>query len=83
MNLELYILLPVLVAICLLTFFLGWYLNSKANKTKIDGAENIAKRIISEAEEKSKDKIQAAEKRSKEFLTDADKAAQNLKKELL
>ena len=83
MNLELYILLPVLVAICLLTFFLGWYLNSKANKTKIDGAENIAKRIISEAEEKSKDKIQAAEKRSKEFLTDADKAAQNLKKEKL
>ncbi|MBK6504152.1 MAG: ribonuclease Y [Ignavibacteria bacterium] len=80
---ELYILLPVLVAICLLTFFLGWYLNSKANKTKIDGAENIAKRIISEAEEKSKDKIQAAEKRSKEFLTDADKAAQNLKKEKL
>jgi ribonuclease Y len=83
MNLELYILLPVLVAICLLTFFLGWYLNSKANKTKIDGAENIAKRIISEAEEKSKDKIQAAEKRAKEFLTDADKAAQNLKKEKL
>jgi ribonuclease Y len=83
MNLELYILLPVLVGICLLTFFLGWYLNSKANKTKIDGAENIAKKIISEAEEKSKDKIQAAEKRSKEFLSDADKAAQNLKKEKL
>ncbi len=83
MNLELYILLPVLVGICLLTFFLGWYLNSRANKTKIDGAENIAKRIISEAEEKSKDKVQTAEKRAKEFLTDADKAAQNLKKEKL
>ena len=50
MDLELYILLPVLVALCLITFFLGWYLNSKANKTKIDGAENVAKRILSDAE---------------------------------
>ncbi len=83
MNLELYILLPVLVGICLLTFFLGWYLNSRANKTKIDGAENIAKKIIADAEEKSKDRIQTAEKRAKEFLSDADKAAQNLKKEKL
>ncbi len=83
MNLELYILLPVLVGICLLTFFLGWYLNSRANKTKIDGAENIAKKIVADAEEKSKDKIQTAEKRAKEFLSDADKAAQNLKKEKL
>lgn len=83
MNLELYILLPVLVGICLLTFFLGWYLNSRANKSKIDGAENIAKRIISEAEEKSKEKVASSEKRSKDILTDAEKAAQNIKKEKL
>lgn len=83
MNLELYILLPVLVALCLLTFFLGWYLNSKANKSKIDGAENIAKKILSDAESKSKDTVAIAEKRAKELLQDAEKASQNLKKEKL
>ncbi|MBK7157492.1 MAG: ribonuclease Y [Ignavibacteria bacterium] len=83
MDLELYILLPVLVALCLITFFLGWYLNSKANKTKIDGAENVAKRILSDAESKSKDSISSAEKRAKELLMDAEKASQNLKKEKL
>lgn len=83
MDLELYILLPVLVALCLLTFFLGWYLNSKANKTKIDGAENIAKKILSDAETKSKESVASADKRAKEILQDADKASQNLKKEKL
>lgn len=83
MDMELYILLPLLVGLCLLTFFLGWYLNSRANKTKIDGAENIAKKIISDAEEKSKEKLQEAEKRSKEHMADAEKFAQNLKKEKL
>ncbi|MBK6536941.1 MAG: ribonuclease Y [Ignavibacteria bacterium] len=83
MDLELYILLPVLVALCLITFFLGWYLNSKANKTKIDGAENVAKRILTDAESKSKDSISSAEKRAKELLMDAEKASQNLKKEKL
>lgn len=83
MDLELYILLPVLVVLCLLTFFLGWYLNSKANKTKIDGAENIAKRILADAELKSKESINSAEKRAKEILQDAEKASQNLKKEKL
>ena len=83
MDLELYILLPILVALCLLTFFLGWYLNSKSNKTKIDGAENIAKKILSDAELKSKESIVTAEKRAKEILQDAEKASQNLKKEKL
>lgn len=83
MDLELYILLPVLVALCLITFFLGWYLNSKANKTKIDGAENVAKKILSDAETKSKDSITSAEKRAREILHDAEKASQNLKKEKL
>jgi ribonucrease Y len=82
-SLELYILLPVLVATCLLTFFLGWYLNSRANKTKIDGAENIANKILSDAEKKSKDLISTAEKRSSELMKDAEKSSQNLKKEKL
>lgn len=83
MDLELYILLPVLVALCLLTFFLGWYLNSRANKIKIDGAESIAKKIIIDADTKSKETVTLAEKRAKEFMQDAEKASQNLKKEKL
>lgn len=83
MDLELYILLPILVAICLLTFFLGWHLHSRANKIKIEGAESVAKKIVSDAEVKAKDKIESAEKRAKEFLSDADKYSQNLKKEKL
>lgn len=83
MNLELYILLPVLVALCMLTFFLGWYLNSKSNKTKIDGAENVAKKILSDAEKKSAETITNAEKRAGEIIRDGEKASQNLKKEKL
>ncbi|MBS1551887.1 MAG: ribonuclease Y [Bacteroidetes bacterium] len=83
MDLELYILLPVLVALCLITFFLGWYLNSKANKTKIDGAENVARKILSDAELKSSESVSLAEKRAREILHDAEKASQNLKKEKL
>ncbi len=83
MDLELYILLPILVALCLLTFFLGWYFNSRANKIKIEGSENIAKKIISDADTKSREKIEIAEKRAKEILSDSEKASQNLKKEKL
>ncbi|HMQ69549.1 MAG TPA: ribonuclease Y [Ignavibacteria bacterium] len=83
MDLELYILLPILVALCLLTFFLGWYLNSRANKIKIEGAENIAKKIISDAENKSKEKIENSEKRAKEILKDSEKASENMRKEKL
>ncbi|MCB0728604.1 MAG: ribonuclease Y [Ignavibacteriae bacterium] len=83
MDLELYILLPILVALCLLTFFLGWYLNSRANKIKIEGAENIAKKIISDAESKSKEKIENSEKRAKEILKDSEKASENMRKEKL
>jgi ribonuclease Y len=83
MDLELYILLPILVALCLLTFFLGWYLNSRANKIKIEGAENIAKKIISDAETKSKEKTENAEKRAKEILKDSEKASENMRKEKL
>lgn len=83
MDLELYILLPILVALCLLTFFLGWYLNSRANKIKIEGAENISKKILSDAEIKSKEKIENSEKRAKEILKDSEKASENLRKEKL
>lgn len=82
-DLELYILLPVLVAICLLTFFLGWNLQSRITKSKLDSAENLANKIVSEAETKAKEKTSEADRRSKVILQDAEKAAQNMKKEKL
>ncbi|MDD5360871.1 MAG: ribonuclease Y [Ignavibacteria bacterium] len=80
---ELYILLPMLVGLCLITFFLGWYIQVKVNKNKVDGAENVAKRIMKDAETKSAELITEAEKRARNFKQDAEKTAQNLKKEKL
>jgi len=83
MQLEIYILLPILVGLCLITFFLGWYIQAKINKSKVDGAENTAKRILTEAESKSKEIISEAEKRSRQYKIEAEKSAHNLKKEKL
>jgi len=83
MDMELYILLPVLVSMCLVTFFLGWFIQIKLGKNKVDGAENMAKRIFSEAESKSTELISEAEKRARIFKQEAEKSAQNLKKEKL
>jgi len=82
-DLEIYILLPILVGICIITFFLGWYLHSKSNKSKIANAESISKKILSDAERKSKETLDEASRRAKIFQEDAEKAAQNLKKEKL
>lgn len=83
MDLELYILLPILVILCLITFFLGWYIHSRVNKSKIDNADNIARKMINDAEIKSTELIQESERRSKAYKQEAEKAAQNLKKEKL
>ncbi|MCX7833212.1 MAG: ribonuclease Y [Ignavibacteria bacterium] len=80
---EIYILLPIFVVLCLLTFFLGWYIQNRSNKNKINSAENVAKRIVDEAEQKAKEVIQEAEKRAKQFKIDAEKYAQTLKREKL
>lgn len=82
-EIDLYIFVPMIVALCAITFFLGWFIHSKINKAKIDGAENVAKKIVSEAETKSKEIIIEAERRAKSFKQDAEKTAQNLKKEKL
>ena len=82
-EIDLYIFVPMIVALCAITFFLGWFIHSKINKAKIDGAENVAKKIVSEAETKSKEIITEAERRAKSFKQDAEKTAQNLKKEKL
>jgi ribonuclease Y len=82
-DLDIYILLPILVGMCIITFFLGWYLHSKSNKSKIANAESISKKILSDAERKSKETLDEASRRAKIFQEDAEKAAQNLKKEKL
>lgn len=82
-EMELYILLPILVGLCLVTFFLGWFIQVRINKNKVDGAENVAKKILKEAETKSTEIITEAEKRARNFKIEAEKSAQNLKKEKL
>ncbi len=82
-DLDIYILLPILVGICIITFFLGWFLHSKSNKSKIANAESISKKILSDAEIKSKETLEESLRRAKLFQEDAEKAAQNLKKEKL
>ncbi len=82
-DLELYILIPIIVGICLINFFIGWYLHNKVTNAKIQGAESAAQKITNDAEKKAKESIEDAEKRVKNLLLDADKSAQNLKKEKL
>jgi ribonucrease Y len=82
-EIDLYIFVPMIVALCLITFFIGWYVHNKVTKAKLDSAENIAKKIVSEAETKSKEIINEADRRAKNFRQDAEKSAQNLKKEKL
>lgn len=50
MTLEIYILIPLIVALCGLTFFFGWYLNAKSTKNKLMSADEQAKKIIEDAE---------------------------------
>lgn len=82
-EIDLYIFVPMIVVLSLITFFIGWFVHNKINKSKLDSAENIAKKIVSEAETKSKEVINEAERRARVFKQDAEKSAQNLKKEKL
>jgi ribonuclease Y len=80
---ELYVLIPLIIVISFLVFFLGWVLHAKINRNKIGDAETVAEKIVSDAEKKAKDAVAEGEKRVKNLLIDAEKAAQNLKKEKL
>ena len=53
MTLEIYILLPLIVGLCGVTFFTGWYLNAKSTKNKLMSADEQAKKIIEDAEKSS------------------------------
>jgi ribonuclease Y len=50
MVLEIYILIPLFVGLCGITFYLGWYLNAKSTKTKLMTADEQAKKILDDAE---------------------------------
>ncbi len=50
MVFEIYILLPLIVVLCGITFYAGWYLNAKSTKSKLMSAEEQAKKIINDAE---------------------------------
>jgi ribonuclease Y len=50
MVLEIYILIPLFVLLCGITFYLGWFLNAKATKNKLMSADEQAKKILDDAE---------------------------------
>ncbi|MCB0722239.1 MAG: ribonuclease Y [Ignavibacteriae bacterium] len=80
---ETYILIPVVVALCALMFFIGWYLQAKTSSAKLEKAGATAEKIVKDAENKASSLVNDAEKRAKAYQDDAEKAAQNLKKEKL
>lgn len=47
---ELYVLIPLIVVLCAVTFYLGWFMQNKVTKGKINSAEEQAKRIIADGE---------------------------------
>jgi len=50
MNVEIYILIPLIVAVMGVAFYFGWHLNARAEQKKVASAEERAKKIISDAE---------------------------------
>jgi ribonucrease Y len=50
MTLEIYIIIPMIVALCGLTFFFGWLFNAKSSKNKLMSADEQAGKIVADAE---------------------------------
>ncbi len=48
------IIVPVLIVLLAVVFYLGWFLNSKAGQNTLSNAHEKAKSIISDAEKESK-----------------------------
>lgn len=53
MQLELLVIIPVLIALMVLFFFIGWIFNNKVGKKSISSAEERAKQIIAEAQKEA------------------------------
>ncbi|MCC6864946.1 MAG: ribonuclease Y [Ignavibacteria bacterium] len=47
---EIYVLIPIIVILCAATFYLGWILQNKVTRGKLNSAEEQAKRIIADGE---------------------------------
>jgi ribonucrease Y len=54
MQVDLVIVLIVVVVIAVLSFLLGWFINSKIGKNSIENAKDQAKKILEDAEKESK-----------------------------
>jgi ribonucrease Y len=50
MNVELYILGPIVALLCGIFLAVGWYINSRVGKNKISAAEERAKQILDDAD---------------------------------
>lgn len=53
MQLELLVLIPVIIALMILFFFLGWIFNNKVGKKSISSAEERAKQIITDSQKEA------------------------------
>lgn len=53
MQLELLVIIPVLIALMVLFFFIGWIFNNKVGKKSITSAEERAKQIIADAQKEA------------------------------
>ncbi len=51
MNLE--IVIPVVLACCAASFFIGWYLNAKTGQNKIASAKEVARKVLADAEKEA------------------------------
>lgn len=49
-NMQLVTFIPMIVVVCALAFYAGWYLNGRAGQNKIMNSEERAKKILSDAE---------------------------------
>lgn len=47
---EIYLLIPIVVVLCAVAFFAGWYLNARSGQNKITSAEERARKILTDAE---------------------------------
>ncbi len=53
MQLEIYILVPMVVALCGIFLYLGWYLNQRSGQNKILSAESRATQVIEDAQKEA------------------------------
>ena len=47
---DIYLLVPLVLLACGISFFIGWFLNQKSGQNKITSAQDRAAKIISDAE---------------------------------